>query len=62
MKCPVCESTETVVIDSRPRDKRVFRRRECTRCLSRFSTFEVVNPESIDMDLVTLVSEGKRIE
>lgn len=42
MYCPRCKSTETSVIDSRLADdgRAVRRRRECTKCSHRFTTFE----------------------
>jgi transcriptional repressor NrdR len=44
MKCPFCGSTETQVIDSRvsePGDS-IRRRRRCTACQKRFTTYETV--------------------
>ena len=44
MKCPFCDSTEIRVVDSRddePRDA-IRRRRECTSCQRRFTTYERV--------------------
>ncbi len=42
MKCPYCGTDEDRVIDSRPaRDGRAIRRRrECSKCGSRFTTYE----------------------
>jgi len=42
MKCPFCSAEETRVIDSREADDgdAVRRRRECTQCGERFTTFE----------------------
>lgn len=42
MKCPYCGFYEIKVIDSRPRDDRIKRRRECTKCGTRFTTVEVI--------------------
>lgn len=42
MKCPFCKFPESKVIDSRPKDEKIRRRRECFRCKSRFTTFEIV--------------------
>lgn len=42
MKCPFCGYEDTKVIDSRPSDDRKRRRRECTNCGKRFTTYEVV--------------------
>jgi transcriptional repressor NrdR len=42
MKCPYCGNAKTKVIDSRPAedDNAIRRRRSCTGCGSRFTTFE----------------------
>ena len=44
MKCPFCGYEESKVVDSRPTDEgtRIRRRRECLKCSSRFTTYEVV--------------------
>lgn len=44
MKCPFCGFEESKVIDSRPTDEgeRIRRRRECTKCGKRFTTYEVI--------------------
>lgn len=47
MKCPLCQS-ETKVIDSRPNSAGVIRRRECPECLTRFSTHETIQINSLD--------------
>ena len=44
MTCPVCGG-KTTVVDSRPSEDSVWRRRECQECSYRFNTIE------IDMDL-----------
>ncbi len=43
MICPFCMTTETKVIDSRlvSEGHQVRRRRECTQCHERFTTFEI---------------------
>lgn len=41
MQCPFCGFEDSKVIDSRPMDLRIRRRRECTRCGKRFTTFEI---------------------
>ncbi|HBM79243.1 MAG: transcriptional regulator NrdR [Clostridiales bacterium] len=45
MKCPYCNSEETKVIDSRPTEDHtsIRRRRECLKCLKRFTTYETVD-------------------
>ena len=42
MKCPYCEEIESKVVDSRPIDEyeTIRRRRECTGCKKRFTTYE----------------------
>lgn len=42
MKCPFCGYPDTKVIDSRPSEAKKRRRRECTSCGKRFTTYEVV--------------------
>lgn len=42
MRCPYCGERETRVLDSRPVEIRIRRRRECSRCGKRFTTYEVV--------------------
>ena len=44
MKCPFCGDQESKVVDSRHSEDGVSirRRRECMRCLRRFTTYEVV--------------------
>ena len=44
MKCPFCASTETQVIDSRVSEPggSIRRRRRCTGCQKRFTTYETV--------------------
>lgn len=44
MKCPYCSNEESKVVDSRSSDdgERIRRRRECTGCGKRFTTYESV--------------------
>ena len=42
MKCPECGCEESKVIDSRPTDNKVRRRRECINCATRFTTYEII--------------------
>ena len=42
MKCPFCGFEDTKVIDSRPSEGKKRRRRECTNCGKRFTTYEEV--------------------
>lgn len=46
MKCPICEG-KTKVINSRGRVELVRRLRECKECLTRFTTYEKIEIESI---------------
>lgn len=52
MKCPYCGFVEDKVIDSRPTDEgsAIRRRRECSKCMKRFTTYEKV--ESIPLMVV----------
>jgi transcriptional repressor NrdR len=40
MKCPKCESDKHAVVDSRSDGTAIRRRRECSNCQQRFSTYE----------------------
>ena len=44
MRCPVCGCCEDKVLDTRPVDdeRSIRRRRECTKCQKRFTTFETI--------------------
>jgi len=44
MKCPYCACEDSKVIDSRPTDdsERIRRRRECSNCQKRFTTYEII--------------------
>ena len=42
MRCPECGFEDSKVIDSRPTDGRIRRRRECLSCKCRFTTYEIV--------------------
>ena len=60
MRCPSCERDDTRVIDSRDIDEAatIRRRRECTACGSRFTTYERVEAAR----LVVLKRDGVRQE
>ena len=51
LKCPVCQSESNRVIDSRGKrsgellDGYIRRRRECTMCGTRFTTFEITQKD-----------------
>ena len=42
MQCPFCGARDTKVLDSRPAEHRIRRRRECIFCGKRFTTYEMV--------------------
>lgn len=42
MKCPECGYQDSKVIDSRPAENKIRRRRECLSCKCRFTTYEMV--------------------
>lgn len=42
MICPYCNFPDSKVIDSRPKNDRIKRRRECVKCGARFTTFEIM--------------------
>lgn len=58
MKCPYCNYEETQVIDSRDTEnlEATRRRRECTKCNKRFTTYERVE----EAEIVVVKKEGKR--
>ena len=58
MKCQYCNCTESKVIDSRPTDdgNSIRRRRECTNCGRRFTTYEKVELSP----LYVVIRDGRR--
>ena len=58
MKCPFCGNDEDKVVDSRPTDEglSIRRRRECTKCGSRFTTYEKVET----VPLMVVKKDGTR--
>ena len=58
MRCPYCGNADTQVKDSRPADDNstIRRRRECSDCAGRFTTFERVQLR----ELTVLKKSGKR--
>ncbi len=58
MRCPYCGNADTQVKDSRPADDNstIRRRRECTDCAGRFTTFERVQLR----ELTVVKKSGKR--
>ncbi len=59
MKCPFCGFVDTRVIDSRDADggETIRRRRECSACQQRFSTYE-----RIAISIIVLKRDGRRQE
>lgn len=55
MKCPYCGYPESKVVDSRPAEARIKRRRECLSCEKRFTTYEEVE----HVQLVVVKKDGK---
>lgn len=58
MRCPFCGNEDTQVKDSRPSEEgaAIRRRRFCTECDSRFTTFERVQLK----ELIVIKKDGKR--
>lgn len=58
MHCPYCQDTDTRVIETRyvQRDNSVRRRRECTGCSERFTTYEYYAPRKLSV----IKSNGSR--
>ncbi len=58
MKCPYCSYPESRVVDSRSTDggERIRRRRECLKCLKRFTTYEIVETTP----LMVIKKDGSR--
>ncbi|MBQ8063599.1 MAG: transcriptional regulator NrdR [Clostridia bacterium] len=58
MKCPYCSCEDSKVIDSRPTDEgeRIRRRRECTSCGKRFTTYEIIET----VPLIVVKKDGTR--
>jgi len=58
LKCPFCNHIESKVVDSRPAEEGsvIRRRRECTECHKRFTTYEKVE----DIPLMVIKKGGER--
>ncbi|MFZ5965836.1 MAG: transcriptional regulator NrdR [Bacillota bacterium] len=58
MNCPFCEYYETKVVDSRPTEEgqSIRRRRECSKCKKRFTTYEKIE----EIPLVVIKKDGNR--
>ncbi|MDR2902309.1 MAG: transcriptional regulator NrdR [Lactobacillales bacterium] len=59
MRCPFCGHNESQVKDSRPSDDgtNIRRRRSCTKCHGRFTTFEYIQMN----DLIVIKRNGVRV-
>lgn len=57
MRCPFCGYEDTKVIDSRPAEGKKRRRRECTNCGKRFTTYE-----SVEMPLLMVLKRDGTYE
>ncbi len=58
MRCPYCSGLESKVIDSRPLNEGVRRRRKCLACGARFTTYERIQPHSF----FVIKKDGRREE
>ncbi len=58
MKCPCCGAPDSRVLDSRPANEgaSIKRRRECTACAKRFTTYEIVD----SVPIVVVKKDGSR--
>ena len=59
MRCPFCKEIDSRVIDSRAADdgNTIRRRRECTACSRRFTTYETVEK----IPLMVIKNDGRRV-
>jgi len=58
MKCPVCGYADSRVVDSRPADDgaSIRRRRECSECQKRFTTYETIE----SLPIVVIKKDNRR--
>jgi len=58
MKCPICGYAESRVIDSRPADDNasIRRRRECSECQKRFTTYETIE----SLPIIVIKKDNRR--
>ena len=58
MRCPFCYNMESKVVDSRPTDEglTIRRRRECTKCGKRFTTYEKIE----QLPVFVVKKDGRR--
>ena len=59
MRCPFCNIGDSKVIDSRSAEdgNTIRRRRECSSCNKRFTTYEVVE----QLPLMVIKKDGRRV-
>jgi transcriptional repressor NrdR len=57
MRCPFCSSHETQVKDSRPSEDNIRRRRVCSDCGGRFTTFERIQLR----ELTVVKKSGRKV-
>ena len=59
MRCPFCKTADSRVIDSRAADdgNTIRRRRDCTSCGKRFTTYEVIEK----IPLMVIKNDGRRV-
>ncbi|MDR3150008.1 MAG: transcriptional regulator NrdR [Oscillospiraceae bacterium] len=55
MRCPFCAHPESKVLDSRPVENSIRRRRECLECGNRFTTYETT-----DQPMIVVKKDGTR--
>ena len=58
MRCPHCDHTDTRVVDTRDTSTGIRRRRECLACKGRFTTYEQLASQSIQV----VKRDGRREE
>jgi transcriptional repressor NrdR len=58
MKCPFCSNADSKVLDSRPTDEgsAIRRRRECSQCGKRFTTYEKIE----HIPILVIKKDGRR--
>lgn len=54
MLCPFCSHQDTKVLESRVQESTVRRRRECSQCASRFTTYE-----TFSLQLTVIKKDGR---
>ena len=64
MRCPECGYEDSKVIDSRPTENKIRRRRECLKCKCRFTTYEIIEniPLMVDRLLRATIKRPVQLE